>query len=98
MPSLTVSIVAMLKLTYVQLKICSTTSSKIDSASYRIPKKELDLYTVIEIKNLSHNMDVRMFDLFSYNGVIIIMPWENKIMFIFVKNVQNTERGYKRIL
>ena len=43
-------------------------------------------------------MDVRMFDLFSYNGVIIIMPWENKIVFIFVQNVQNTERGYKRIL
>jgi len=30
-------------------------------------------------------MDVRMFDVFSYNGVIIIMPWENKIVIIFVK-------------
>ena len=43
-------------------------------------------------------MDVRMLDLFSYNDVIVIMPWENKIVFIFVQNVQNTERGYKRIL
>ena len=37
-------------------------------------------------------MDVRMFDLFSYNGVIIIMPWENKIVFIFVKKMYRIQR------
>ena len=44
-------------------------------------------------------MDVRMFDLFSYNGVIIIMPWENKIVFIFVqKCTEYKERVQKDTL
>ena len=44
-------------------------------------------------------MDVRMFDLFSYNGVIIIMPWENKIVFIFVqKCTEYRERVQKDTL
>jgi hypothetical protein len=47
---------------------------------------------------MSHNMDVRMLDIFSYKDAIVIMPWENKIVFIFLQNVQNTERGYKRVL
>jgi len=44
-------------------------------------------------------MDVRMFDLFSYNGVIIIMPRENKIVFIFVqKYTEYNERVQKATL
>ena len=44
-------------------------------------------------------MDVRMFDLFSYNGVIIIMPWDNKIVFIFVqKCTEYKERVQKDTL
>jgi len=40
-------------------------------------------------------MDMRMFDLFSYNGVIIIMPWENKIVFIFVQKCTEYKEGTK---
>ena len=44
-------------------------------------------------------MDVRMLDLFSYNDVIVIMPWENKIVFIFVqKCTEYKERVQKDTL